>query len=306
MPVQSTHRTQRRSFRLIESLESRTLLASTAPFFGSYTGTDTYSFDGKTHKDTVTVVISPISSTSAYTAQSDSTAAQIAVARSLGPLAQINIGEQLFFNDSPAAVPQSRTANSGNLSPLSTNDFVGSFPSKLGSGTVQIDGNSLTIRGTVDTGIFMPTTINFSGTKVVKKSAVAAPAVAPAPAIDSDNKTLFTTLSLEQTLSLNPAIGTFLGHMTRASDSTAFKTSAVIAKNSKGHTAITFQLIEPGVGTIVVQSVIHPTHTGAFTLPLGNSAFDGTISGHITHTRRLVLHLIVPEFSTLVGTQVRH
>jgi hypothetical protein len=292
------------SIQTFETLESRVMFSS-APYLGTFKGIDTYIFDGVKQNVKTTITIAPINTTSAISPLRANQAG-LKFAHAFGPFTFLAISEVIAFSESlnsDAISPGSLKNHTDRVTPQSTTSLVADFPSALGTGTIQVSGNTLTILGTIDTGIFAPAPVNFTGTRV---TASAAPAAVPPPAPAPETPSLFKTLSLDQTFSVNPAIGTFLGHMTRASDSVALKTSAVIAKNSKGHTAITFQLAEPGIGTIVIQSVIHPTHTGAFTLPLGNSVFDGTLSGHVTHTKRLVIHLIVPQFSSLVGTEVRH
>jgi hypothetical protein len=283
-------------------LESRLLYAAT-PYLGTYRGIATYSLDGITQHVKETITISPVITPLTVPIGPHANEAGIIFARSFGTISTLAASAIVVFGVSldDAPLPSSRGNHASSTKPLGGTAYIAHFPSKFGLGTIQVFQNELTITGTITTGIFFPASFDFDGTLVTAKSAAVA---APPPAPES--KDLFTTLSLNQTLSLNPVLGTFIGHVTRASDHVALKTSAVVAKNKKGHTAITMTIIDPGIGTITIQSVIHPTHTGTFTLPLGAFHTDGTLSGHVTHTGRLILHLTVPGVSDSVGTQVRH
>jgi hypothetical protein len=208
----------------------------------------------------------------------------------------------LPFTISPGdAAPLAAHSQTHGAQTLASDAYIAYFPSSLGLGTLQVFNGELTIFGTIDSGIFPAMTLNFDGTKVAAKKAKAA-SLKTAPSTPST----LTTLAVRQTLKRNPALGTFKGHMTRAKDGTEFKTTAVVADNKNGHPAIDFQLVDTGFGTIEIQSVIHPTHTGSFTLDLGSGPADGVLMGHITHTGRLVLHLNVRGTSDLVGTQTHH
>jgi hypothetical protein len=283
---------------LVETLESRRLLASTAPVFGTYRGTEMYNNDGLQQSLKATVTISPVAAkSSAVTAQSNEpTDAGLAIVHQLAPqvvmaLFEIETFEPTLISD---AVVQTHVANSA--APLATTVYVASLNSSAVSATTRVEGNNLEISETVSTGIFAKSTITFSGTRVATtKTSVAA----------SQTTSSVTTLAARPALNVNPVRGAFKGHMTRQSDSEEFKTSAVVADNKKGKPAINFSLVEPGVGTIEIQSEIRPTHTGSFTLDLGGLPTDGILHGHITHTGRLVLNLVIPGVSDLAGSQKR-
>jgi hypothetical protein len=287
----------------IENLESRRLLASTAPIFGTYRGTETYTLDGQQQTLKATITISPIVSkhTSATTQATDTTQAIVDIRRQLLPFVVESQGIIEFFelNNLSGESIQSRT--SGNATALATTDYVAVVNTTSESGTFQVKngGTDLEISDTLTTGIFQPSTILFSGTKVSTTTTTAA-------ASSSGDTSPATTLAVRKSLAVNPVLGTFLGHMTRASDGAEFKTKATVTNNKKGHPALHMQLVEPGIGTTLIDSVIHPTHTGSFVLDLGGLPTDGIIHGHITHTGRLVLSLVVPGVSNLVGSQKRH
>ena len=285
----------------METLESRRLLSSTPSFVGSYSGTETYTLAGQQVQVPETVTLAPVVNKSSVSTVAI-TAKQLAVLEALVPLAPVaymDVRVEIGFFPSPDE-GQSISEASGKETPLSSTEEVGSLPSAFGpEGMVQVVGSTLTMSGDLTTGIFPVDSFNFEGTKVTPKKSTASALSEPQPPP-------ITTLGINTAFKANPILGKFKGHMTRQSDSTEFTTSAVVADNKKGKPAISFSLADPGAGTIVIQSEIHPTHTGSFTLDLGDSSIDGILGGHITHTGRLVLDLTLPGFSILVGSQKRH
>jgi hypothetical protein len=286
----------------IEVLEPRRLLSSTPSFVGTYSGTETYTLAGRQVQVPETVTISPMA-TKSSASKVASTQDPRVVLTALLPLAPEAIMDlivlvTLFPTDNGKSV--SAVEASGNATARSTTGYVASLPPAYGpEGTLQVLGSTLTLSGDLTTGIFPVDSFSFEGTKVTPKKSTAS-------ALSQPKRPPITTLGVTQALKASPDLGTFKGHMTRQSDGTVFKTSAVISNNKKGKPAIHFSLVEPGVGTIEIDSEIKPTHTGSFTLDLGDSSIDGIFGGHITHTGRLVLDLTVPGTSILVGSQKRH
>ena len=278
---------------LIEALDARRLLASAAPYLGTYSGTETYLVNGVQQTATETVTISATSKVSALDRDHD---VKMAIRELIGPEASLDsvVDVALTTDDSPDAFVPS----TGHETAQAETIYSGDFPSSIGTGNVLIQGSELSFSATINNGIFSTSPFSFDGNKVATKAVKSAAPAATTPKV--------TTLSLNQVLKANPAFGIFKGHMTLASNNKQFTTSATIAKNSKGHTAIAFQLVDTGIGTIEIDSVIHPTHTGSFTLDLGDSSVDGIFGGHITHTGRLILDLTVPGVSIVVGSQKRH
>jgi len=264
------------SERFVQAMESRRLLASSP--FGTYRGTASVTFEGATQSESIDVVLSapPKKTSGLTTQQSSSMLIQQAIRLGLGEFAQVAIATnlQLFVTSQ-------------------TGLWTGGVQNKVVNEAVQLNNGSLQLTGEITTGILSNVSFNFGGTKITPKKTASAEATR-------------TALDVRQALKVNPVFGTFKGHMTRASDSDSFKTSAVVANNKKGHPAITLDLVEPDLGDLLISSVILPTSKGSFSVTLGTSQNPGTLAGHITHTGRLVLHLTVPGVSDLVGSQKRH
>jgi hypothetical protein len=284
----------------IEILEPRRLLSSTASLEGTYSGIETYTQDGRQIQVAQKFTIGPEiqkSSTTALQIPGGDVALYLNIV--FNPEAVLNFAGNVKVTKTPPHASALDSQSSG-TSMLASTEYVGSLPSAFGpDGVIQTDGNTLTVSGELTTGIFPVDAFSFQGSKIAASKSSAS-------ALSKSQRPPITTLGTIQTLKANPILGKFKGHMTRQSDSTEFTTSAVIADNRKGKPAISFSLVEPGVGTIEIQSEIHPTHTGSFMLDLGSSSIDGIFGGHITHTGRLVLDLTLPGISILLGSQKRH
>ncbi len=165
--------------------------------------------------------------------------------------------------------------------------YDATLPAALGGGSFLLQGDELSLSGTITTGVFYPTAFGFDGTK----TAASGSDVAALPQAQDEN----------QLFSMKPVLGKYKGHMTRNTDQAVLDTIVTISLNNKGHDVIDLVLNDPGVCDIEITGGIHPTHTGAFSLALGGEGTDGALTGHITHTGRLVLNLGVPGESDSGG-----
>jgi hypothetical protein len=297
--------------RFIEPLDRRTMLAASAPYLGTFTGTDTYTFDGQQQTSPETVVVSQadakhIRIVTTIAEQYLVPAGAATIQSSVSPLAKekttaaaqtsesfnstcLNPTGHLSSSSTGAPVAQSKGSG---VTAQSVTVYQTTLPAALGNGSFLLQDNELSLFGTFSTGIFGATTYFFDGTKTTTQ------ATASALSFDPDQK--------NQLFSTKPIVGKYKGHLTRTPGSVVMNSTATISVNSKGHDVIDLVFTDPGICDIEITGGIHPTHTGAFSLALGANATDGTLIGHLTHTGRLVLNLSVPGTSDSVGSQKKH
>jgi hypothetical protein len=172
------------------------------------------------------------------------------------------------------------------LSPSGSHFLVGTIPSDVGDGLVQVkDGKSLSISGDIDPGFLDPIPFSFSGTK----SAGAAPLAESV-----------TTLSTK-----NPILGTYKGTITNAFSQASYSVSVQVALNKLGHPTLHLQAGVSAELEVDIDMVIHPHLTGSFSQLLGSTTADGSISGHLTHTGRLVFTTFGISVGTTTGSLKR-
>lgn len=180
--------------------------------------------------------------------------------------------------------------------------FQATLPSSAGGGTIMVsvskDGNkTVNTNGTIDPQIFTPITmptepfvpLTSTGSSSIAQSVIASTSTQAASV--SDNELLG---------------GFYIGTFRRTSDQKVYKLKVSFSLNNKGHIAMEADFIIPGFGDVIYDTVVHPTHTGTFSVELGENALAGVFSAHLTHTGRLVSKLTVPVLSTETGSLKKH
>lgn len=291
-----------------EPLESRQLLAASQPWVGVFTGTNSYTLDGQQLTSDETVTISQVNSkhiriqtsvvqnyvASGQTSPSASTAFYISSTILEPHEIQSSPGQGEGLNQS---IIQPNTVTPSSSS--SGTEYVATLPANVGDGQFTLDGNKLSISGTLSTNVFYSTSFDFQGTREsATPSAASAQELLPLSTNDDPGQSqLFSTKSI---------LGKYKGQLTRTPGSVSMVSKATISQNKKGHDVLDLVFTDPGSCDIEITGGIHPSHTGAFTLDLGTEATDGIVEGHITHTGRLVINVFVPGISDSVGSQKKH
>jgi hypothetical protein len=282
-------RFEKRSLRqnpvCIELLETRQLLSGNAN--GNYNGINNVSVDGKTLPADTTVrlvddgngrkrlqIFTPVPDT---------------------PVEEEEDEDADFHSSS--AIHITGNAPFGAITPAASHTFlVGVLPQAAGGGVVQIEDNHLmTIDGTFAPGkLFYPISYSFSGAKVSSGAAVpqSAEAISVVKPLTTKKKK-------------NPLLGIYKGTITDTQHGLSYGVGVTEYRNKNGNLAITATIAVPNFGTVTIASVNHPHSSGSFDLALGGQVTDGILSGHITHTGKLVLTVRTIGLSVTTGTLKR-
>jgi hypothetical protein len=173
---------------------------------------------------------------------------------------------------------------------------IATFNTSAGGGSVQIKDGQLSLDASLDV---LVGAVSVHVAAVKGASAQNLP-VASHPGTDPP----ITTLALPQ--AVNPLIGTFAGKLTAPSSANGYSFTTIVA-TKKGTTKLSFSdTIRLGnFGDLSLSFAVSAHSNGKFSVNLGSTESEGTITGHFSRTGKLVLTINVPGLPAATGSARR-